>query len=467
MSRKDFIWGAASASYQVEGHPKDDGRGLSKWDVYTNQYRVTEAVVGVQQTGNVAINAYDREQYLKDIAVMKEAGLDAYRFSLSWSRILPQGTGVVNKAGLDHYRRFVDDLLAAGIKPMVTLYHWDMPWALHEWGGWQNPLSVDWFREYAGIVFRALGDRVDTFITFNEPWVDLFYMDLVAEHVRDDAGDPMRITSAEFGRQAPAMHHLFLANAHAVREFHAVGTKGTIGIALSLSPTIPIDKSDPADVAAAKLADGLFNRWALDAVLHGTYPEDAMAALWAHNPAFAPSAADMEVIRANPVDFVGVNFYAPTYVRHDDAGPLGLGWMNTNPDEVKMFNGPVRPEAFYGLLMRIKNEYGNPPVFITENGSGFGDFDEVMVGDEVRDPLRTDYLRRHVEATLRARGDGADIRGYMAWSLFDNFEWIQGYTRRFGMVHVDFETQKRTRKWSFHAYREMIQAFRQQKTEAA
>jgi beta-glucosidase len=467
MSRADFIWGAASAAYQVEGHPGDDGRGLSKWDVYTNRYRVTDAVVGVQHTGDVAINAYDRAQYLQDIELMREAGLDAYRFSISWPRILPEGTGTVNKAGIDHYRRFVDDLLAAGIKPMVTLYHWDHPWALHEKGGWLNPRSVEWFREYAGIVFRALGDRVDTFITFNEPWVDLFYMDLVAEHARDGLPDPAQVTSAELGRQAPAMHHLFLANAHAVRDFHDLGIKGTIGIALPLTPTIAIDPHNAEDAAAARLADGLINRWPLDAVLRGTYPDDAMAALRANNRDFALPPADLAVIKANPVDFIGVNFYSPTYVRHDPNGPFGIGMRDTNPDAIKAFNGPVRPEEFYRLLMRLKADYGNPPVIITENGAGFGEVDEYVVGDTVRDPLRTDYIRRHVDAVLRARCDGADIRGYMAWSLFDNFEWIQGYTRRFGMVYVDFQTQKRTRKWSFHAYREIIRAFREEDAAAA
>lgn len=467
MSRANFIWGAASAAYQVEGHTGDDGRGPSKWDVYTNRYRVTERVVGVQQTGNIAINAYDRAQYLSDIALMQEAGLDAYRFSISWPRVLPAGAGAVNRAGIDHYRRFVDDLLAAGIQPMVTLYHWDFPWALHEKGGWHNPQSVGWFREYANVVFRALDDRVDTFVTFNEPWVDIFFMDLVAEHVRDNWPDPLQVTSAEYGRNAPALHHVFLANACAVRDFHDRGAKGTIGIALPLTPTIPVDPHNAEDVAAARLADGLVIRWPLDAVLRGAYPDDAMAALREHNRDFVVPPADMDIIKANPVDFIGVNYYAPLYVRHDRSRALGLGWQDTNPDKVKAFNGPVRPEEFYRLLMRLRSDYGNPPVIITENGAGFGEIDEVLADDTVRDPLRTDYIRRHVDAVLGARHDGADIRGYMAWSLFDNFEWIQGYTRRFGMVHVDFDTQRRTRKWSFHAYREMIRTLRDEEPAAA
>jgi beta-glucosidase len=436
-----------------------DGRGPSKWDVYTHDYRITEAVVGTQYDADVAINAYDRRQYLADIALMREAGLDAYRFSVSWPRILPAGAGALNQAGLDHYSRFVDDLLAAGVAPIVNLYHWDFPEALHEKGGWHNRDVIGWFADYAAIVFRALADRVGTFITMNEPYIDLFMMDLIAEKARDHKPDPMRATSADFGRQAPAMHHMLTAHARAVEAFRAIARPGSmIGIALPLYPTIPIDPVKPADIAAAELTDGLLNRWPLDAVFRGTYPDDVVAALQARNPGFVPAAADLAVLKANPVDFLGVNFYSPAYVLHDDGYPLGLGWGNeaTNPDKVKAFNGPVRPEELYRLLIRIRDEYGNPPVAITENGTGFGDFDEVMAEGIVKDPLRTDYITRHIEATLKARGEGADVRGFLVWSLFDNFEWIQGYERRFGMVHVDFDSQKRTPKQSFYAYRDII-----------
>jgi beta-glucosidase len=449
-----FLWGAASAAFQVEGAWQADGKGLSKWDVYTNRDRITEAVVGKQHTANVAINAYDRRQYLGDIALMRDLGIDAYRFSLSWPRILPAGTGAVNRAGLDHYRLFIDDLRDAGI----ALYHWDFPQALQEQGGWHNPRSVEWFRNYAGIVFRALGDRVETFITFNEPFIDLFLMDPIAENVRAHAKNPTAITAAQYGAQAPAMHNLFLANAKAVAEFRDLGLKGMIGMAVPLIPPIPFDPGNAADVAAAALEDAVINRWPLDAIFKGTYPELAIAALRLHNPDFVYPASDLDLLRASPVDFLGVNFYAPAYIRHDSSYPLGIRWWDTNPDAVKAFNGPVRPEALHKLLLRIKTDYGNPPVFITENGAGFGDFDEVRDGTVVRDPLRTDYIRRHAEAVLRARGDGADVRGYMVWSLFDNFEWVQGYERRFGMVYVDFETQERVAKESLHAYKAIIAA---------
>ena len=453
-----FLWGAASAAYQVEGGWEADGKGLSKWDIYTNRDRITVPTTGKQETGNVAINQYSREQYLKDIAIMRDLGLNAYRFSIAWPRILPEGTGRVNQAGVDYYSRLVDDLIANGIKPVVTLYHWDFPWTLHEKGGFHNRAVIDWFRAYAGIVFRALGDRVDTFITMNEPFYDLFFMDIIADNVRNRR-QPMDITSAQWAAQVPALHNLYLASAAAVGEFRTVGRPGTIGIALPLSPTIPLDAANSDDVAAARTWDTFFNRWPLDAALAGTYAEDVIATLKKLAPGFSLSDADRAALAADRVDFVGVNFYAPAYCRRNDARPLGVEW-GMNPDPVPAFNGPVRPNALYELLMRIRNEYGNPPILITENGAGFGPNDEVMADGVVKDPLRADYIRRHIDAVLRARRDGADVRGYMEWCLFDNFEWFRGYDARFGMVHVDFDTQARTVKQSLHAYREIIAAER-------
>ena len=458
VTPRAFVWGAASAAFQVEGAWQADGKGLSKWDVYTNRDSITEAVIGKQETANVAINAYDRRQYLGDIATMRDLGIGAYRFSVSWPRILPAGTGAVNQSGLDHYRRFIDDLHDAGIAPMVTLYHWDFPEELQKQGGWHNPQSVEWFRNYAAIVFRALGDRVDTFITFNEPFIDLYLMDPIAENVR--AKRPIAITTAQYGRQAPAMHNLFLANARAVAEFRGLGSKGMIGMAVPLKPAVPNDPGRDKDVKAAALVDAVFNRWPLEAIFRGTYPDEVIRTFGGLNPAFRVTAEDLALLAANPVDCLGVNYYAPAFVAHDEAYPLGLNWNDVNPDPVPAFNGPVRPEALNKLLLDIRDTYGNPPVFITENGAGFGDFDEVRDGALVKDPLRTDYIRRHIQAVLQARSAGADVRGYLVWSLFDNFEWIQGYERRFGMVWVDFETQERIPKESFHAYKAIIAADR-------
>ena len=455
----EFLWGAASAAYQVEGGWDKDGRGLSKWDVYTNDWHITVPQIGRNETGNVAINAYDRDQYLKDIALLNELGVNAYRFSVSWPRVLPAGTGAVNQPGLDYYSRLVDDLLAAGIAPVVTLYHWDFPWVLHQKGGFHNRDVVGWFTDYAGTMFRALGDRVDKFITMNEPFIDLMMMDLVAENARAGRVPTERMTAEQYGRQIPALHNLYVAAAAATAEYRRQGHGGMVGLAAPLSPASPVDPANPADVEAAGNWQRFFNRWPLDVAIEGIYADDVLATLNKLNPGFSVSDADRATLKAGTVDFIGVNFYAPAFIRHDPDGPLGVA-PGENPDAVKAHNGPVRPEALHDLLIYIRDNYGDLPIMITENGAGFGDGDEVMADGVVKDPLRADYIRRHVDAVLRARAEGVDVIGYMEWCPFDNFEWWKGYEARFGMVHVDFETQKRTPKQSFHAYREIIAANR-------
>jgi beta-glucosidase len=457
MGPTKFLWGAASAAYQVEGAWQADGKGLSNWDIYTNVYRATEPVTGRHETGNVAINAYDRAQYLEDIALMRKLGLNCYRFSLSWARLLPDGVGRVNEAGVAHYQQFVVDLLEAGIEPVVTLYHWDLPRALDDRGGWYNPESVGWFRQYASLVREALGAKVSKFITFNEPFIDLFLIEPMVENIKTGIGEPAAITDAQYGRQAVALHHWLLANALTIGDFRAEGYRGEIGVALPLMPTIPENPGKSDDILSAGLGDAVINRWCLDALFKGRYPIEVMNSFQALNPDFVVTADDLATLAANRPDFLGVNFYAPAYVRHDPLKPLGINWMETNPDPAPAaFNGPVRPDYLRRLLERIRDEYDNPPVYITENGAGFGPIDEVLEGDTVNDPRRANYIRRHVDAALKAREAGVDLRGYMVWSLFDNFEWLQGYDRRFGIVHVDFDSQKRTPKRSFEAYREII-----------
>ncbi len=455
-----FLWGAASAAYQVEGGWDKDGRGLSKWDVYTNDWQITLPTTGKVETGNVAINAYDHDQSLTDIALLKQLGVNAYRFSVSWPRVLPAGIGAVNRPGLDYYSRLVDDLLAAGIKPVVTLYHWDFPQALHEKGGFHNRDVLGWFTEYAVTMLKGLGDRVDTFITMNEPFIDLMMMDLIAENVRDGRLPPERRSAEQYGRQIPALHNLFVAAASATAEFRRQGYKGTVGLAAPLSPASAADPDNPADVTAAAEWERFFNRWPLDASLKGAYPADLMATLNKLNPGFTVSDADLSVLKSGTVDFIGVNFYAPTFVRANADLPLSAE-PGFNPDTVKAHNGPVRPGALHDLLLYIRDNYGDPPIMITENGAGFGDRDEVMADGIVKDPLRADYIRRHIDAVLQARDEGARVIGYMEWSPFDNFEWWRGYDSRFGMVHVDFASQKRTPKQSFHTYREIIAGHRQ------
>ncbi len=451
----EFLWGAASAAYQVEGGWDKDGRGLSKWDIYTNDWHITVPQIGRNETGNVAINAYDHDQLLKDIALLKQLGANAYRFSISWPRVLPEGVGAVNQPGIDYYSRLVDDLLAAGIKPVITLYHWDFPWVLHQKGGFHNRDVVGWFTEYGVTVLKALGDRVDTFITMNEPFIDVMMMDLIAENARAGRTPTERMTAEQYGRQIPALHNLFVAAAATAAEYRRQGFRGTIGLAAPLSPASAVDPANPADVAAAADWERFFNRWPLDAAIKGIYAPDVMATLNRLNPGFTVSAADLATLKAGAVDFIGVNFYAPNFVRHNPERPLNAE-TGYNPDAVKAHNGPVRPQALHDLLLYIRDNYGDPPIMITENGAGFGDRDEVMGDGVVNDPLRADYIRRHIDAVLQARAEGANVIGYMEWCPFDNFEWWRGYDARFGMVHVDFETQKRTPKQSFHTYAEII-----------
>jgi beta-glucosidase len=266
-SQQKFIWGVASASYQVEGAYQADGKGESNWDVYTNKYEVTKAVTGKNETGNIAVNQYDRTQYLKDFALMKQLGVTHYRFSLAWARLLPNGVGAINKNGVEHYSMFIDDLLSFHIQPCITLYHWDMPQALQEQGGWNNPKSIDWFAEYSNLVFKLYGGKCKYFITFNEPNIDLQLITLMVNNVIAKKASPFATTTQEYVNQAIATHHINVANLMATDKYHSLKLGGKIGITLSLFPTMVKDSSNSKDVAAAVLWDGLHNRWFLDAAL--------------------------------------------------------------------------------------------------------------------------------------------------------------------------------------------------------
>ena len=459
-AQEPFVWAVASASYQVEGAYQEDGKGESNWDVYTNRYRITQPLTGKVQTGNIAIKAYDRTQYLKDIALMKALGVTAYRFSISWARILPEGTGKVNEMGIQHYKTFIDDLLASGIQPMITLFHWDLPQTLQEQGGWTNPQSVHWFEDYAILLFKRFGNKVKTYITFNEPQVDLFLFGSIIDNMIHKKKAPFLITSEQWAERATAAHNLLLANATVIRDFHRFKLPGRIGITLSLSPTIPQDPNNPEDVKAATIVDGLDLRWFLDPLFKGKYPEDILTLFQQYNKTFKPTAEDYALFAANKPDFLGVNFYAPQYIRPDKNMAFGVSVLPKNPDSVPMFNGPVRPEYLYKILMRLKNEYGNPVMLITENGAGFGSKDDSLVNHQVHDSLRTDYIRRHIDTAMQARKDGANLQGYTVWSIFDNFEWIFGYDRRFGIVYVNFKTQERIPKQSYYEYQKIIAGYK-------
>ena len=440
-----FLWGVATAAYQAEGAYQTDGKGESKWDFLTNKVGITQMIIGEKQTGNVTINMYDRTQYLKDIQLMKELGVNCYRFSLDWSRIIPDGTGAVNEKALAHYDVLIDDLLAAGIEPLVTIYHFDYPVVLMQKGGWGNPEMENWWLNYATIVIKRYGHKVKHFITFNEPYIEFFLVEnmLTAPH---DAS----LSKAFYMSQMQKAHRQLMTNAKITKIYHDLNLKGEIGIVLNLNPGAPWDAKKPADVEAAKFQDVLINDLFLDPIFKGSYPKMALDSLAKYNPSFKPSVEDLAFIAAQKPDFLGINYYAPAIVKGEDS-PMSLKWLDNNPDSIKSNVGPVKPEYLYKMLMRLKSEYGNPKVYITENGTGFKS-EDVKVDNKINDVLRTDYIKRHIESVLKAKQEGANVNGYVVWSGWDNFEWVSGYTKRLGLIYVDFATQQRTPKQSYYWY---------------
>ncbi len=438
-----FTWGAATASFQIEGGAKDDGKGESIWDRFCR----TPGKVLNGDTGDVACDHYHRWQ--SDITLMQSLGLKAYRFSIAWPRILPLGggTGRKNPAGLDFYSRLVDGLLGAGIEPFVTLYHWDLPQALQDRGGWPVRESADAFAEYAELVARRLGDRVKRWMTVNEPWVSAIMGYYTGEHAPGHAD--MREAMA-------AAHHLLLGHGWAVPIIRRDSPGCQVGIALNLSPQVPASPSD-ADAEAARFIDGANNRWFLDPISGRRYPQDVVEALSAREGILLDfdRPGDQDAIAA-PLDFVGINYYTRGIVRSDEI-PERKNEPRTvlpNPNPTDM-GWEVYPEGLYQLLIRLKKDYQFPAYYITENGAAYPD----TIGPEGRvdDPRRVSYLREHFSAAAQAIGEGVPLKGYFVWSLTDNFEWAYGYTKRFGIVYVDYPTQQRTPKASAGWYRRVIE----------
>ena len=452
--REPFRWGAASAAYQVEGSSAADNKGLSIWDVYLDQ----EHLAGPGISGKVAINFYDRDQYLKDIALMKQMGLTSYRFSISWPRIIPDGLGPVNPAGVAHYRQFITDLKAAGIQPMLTLYHWDMPASLAAAGGWENRTSIDWFKHYAEVVFANFADQVDLFVLVNEPAIERDIKTAAEARLAGQKGELQLLPdNAHLAVSLKTYNHVLLASAAAAETFHAKGYKGRLGIALPLLPTLTAANAPATDAAAARFADGVLNRWFLDAIYKGAYPADILAYAHAHALATDVQAGDAERVHAAHFDYLGVNYYAPAFFRHATGATEAEVYLPQGVDAA--FNGPVRPDQFKALLDRIRTEYGNPTVFITENGAGFPGDDQLANG-AVRDVRRCRYVISHVAAMQQAIAAGADVRGYHLWSSHDNLEWFSGYGGRFGLIYVDFDTQQRIPKLSAGIYARLIRGER-------
>ena len=441
----DFQFGAATSAYQVEGAWQADGKGMSVLDFYTNQVGIAGGA-----TGNIAIDQYRR--FGEDIDHLRRLGVDTYRFSIAWSRILPEGTGAVNPDGIEHYSAVIDSLLAAGIEPVVTLYHQDLPLALMRNGGWGHPESPEWFAEYARIVFEAYGDRVSTWITLNEPYMETMYIGSIVKGqlTLAEDGSFVPVPGAALAAQTLDTHHHLLAHGRAVQVFRDLGLPGRIGVTLNLSPVYAASEY-PEDRAAARLEDGILNRWFLDAVLRGSYPADVL-----EEYRTAGLTADLDGISALaqvPPDFIGVNYYAPRRVRERvDAPRFGIEVI-ANKDTVSSILGEVYPEGLYDLLLRLRDDYGSPRLIVTENGCGFGENDEAVVGGRIHDRHRVQYLHDHLRQVHRALGEDVPVEGYIVWSAFDHFEYTAGYARRYGLIHVDFDTQDRLWKDSAHAYR--------------
>jgi beta-glucosidase len=432
----DFIWGAATASYQIEGAVHEDGRGESVWD----RFCATQGKVRGGDSGAVACDFYHR--YRDDIQLMRELGLDAFRFSIAWPRVLPDGRGRVNTAGLDFYDRLVDELLRAGIEPFATLFHWDTPQALEDAGGWSERATAEAFVEYTEAVVARLGDRVRHWMTHNEPWVHAWIGHAWGEHA------PGRTSEAD---AVAAAHHLLLSHGWAVEAIRRATPDAQVGIVLNLAHAYPATGS-PEDEAAAWRVDGESNRWFLDPIFRGSYPADLLD----RNELVAAVArdGDLDAIAA-PIDFLGVNNYFRFVVGAGDDGPRFIA----NPEAQHTDMGwEVHPDGLYRLLVRIARDYAPAAIYVTENGAAFGD---VRVHDgAVHDPERVAYLDGHIDAVARAAADGAPLKGYFVWSFLDNFEWAHGYSKRFGVVYVDYTTLERVPKDSFYWYRDLIAAQR-------
>jgi beta-glucosidase len=433
----DFRWGCSTSSYQIEGAVLEDGRGESIWDRFCGETgRIRDA-----SSGAVACDHYHR--WPEDLDLARSLGVNAYRFSIAWPRILPQGRGALNEKGLDFYSRLVDGMLERGLQPWATLYHWDLPQALQEQGGWANRATVDAFLEYTEVVTRRLGDRVKHWITHNEPFCTAFLGNHEGNHAPGLTDHKTALL---------VCHHLLLSHGRAVPLIHRQVADAKVGITLSLHPISPA--SDSAEDAAAALRhDGLRNRWFLDP-LHGRgYPADILALLGTDAPQLL--ASDLHDI-ATTNDFLGVNYYFPERVENAPGhGPIATRVVEMAGVERTAFGWEVDPEGMVTLLTRIQRDYAPACVYLTENGSTF---DDVMRPDgSINDEQRRSYLERHLAATARAIAAGVPVKGYFAWSLLDNFEWAEGYVRRFGLAYVDFQTQQRTLKASGHWYANFLQ----------
>jgi beta-glucosidase len=453
-----FAWGTSTAAYQIEGAAHDDGRGPSIWDTYSH----TPGRVARGETGDVACDHYHR--FEADLDLMASLGLTAYRFSVAWPRVMPTGAGPVNQAGLDFYRRLVDGLVERDITPLVTLYHWDLPEALQARGGWANRDVVGWFGDYASVVAAAIGDAVPTFTTLNEPWCSAFLGHATGVHAPGVTDDETALRVA---------HHLNLAHGAGASAVRAEAPQARISISLNLAQVYPAS-ADPEDAEAARHVDGLANRIFLDPVLRGFYPDDVVTSTRGWCDWSFVRDGDLAAI-AVPLDVLGVNYYSPSRIAGPrvvagladrptaagrwtgESGADPVAWPGTDQAWSVPQPGPytdmgwrIEPSSFRDLLTRVARDYPEVPLMVTENGCAYADGPDER--GRVADVRRIGYLHDHLAAVHGAIEDGADIRGYYLWSFMDNFEWSLGYAKRFGIVHVDYDTLERTPKDSARWY---------------
>ena len=451
----DFLWGAATASYQIEGAVATDGRGPSIWDTFSH----TPGAVWNGDNGDIACDHYHRMD--EDLDLMGRLGVAAYRFSVAWPRVIPEGTGAINQRGLDFYRRLVDGLRARDIEPTLTLYHWDLPQPLEDRGGWTERDTAEAYAHYVDVVARTLGDGVERWITLNEPWCSS-WLGYGSGHHAPGGHD--------IGRAAAATHHLLLAHGLAVPILRETIADAKVGITLNLSDHRP-GSEDPLDVAAARRADGNLNRLFLEPIFHGHYPPDMLAHYANVAPGFGVIREGDLALISQPLDFLGVNYYSPVTVvdesrateartagyvvaTGDQFPDLRLRGLETPGRDRTAMDWEIQAAGLTALLVRIRDEYTTLPIYITENGAAFDDY--VDPDGNVRDFNRGAYLQEHISAVHDAMDAGVNVQGYFVWSLLDNFEWAFGYSRRFGIVWVDFPTGARLPKESFHWYRDAI-----------
>ncbi|MDA8232632.1 MAG: GH1 family beta-glucosidase [Magnetospirillum sp.] len=420
-----FLWGASTSSYQIEGALDADGRGPCVWDTFAAADKI--------QDGSSAATACDHyHRWPEDIALMKQAGFNAYRFSIAWPRVIPAGSGAVNAKGLDFYDRLVDGLLDAGIRPMACLYHWDLPQPLEDGGGWQGREVIGPFAEYARVVTRRLADRVKDWMMLNEPNVVAIFGYGVGEHAPGHTLGEQGILKA--------LHHQNLAQGAALRAIAAEHSGLTLGTVINLQPC-RAESGRPEDIAAAARWDAVWNRVPLDGLLRGRIPP-----LLAEAMKDIVKPGDEEAIRY-PIDLLGINYYSRMTMKHEAGHPFDVWWGDAHCDRYTFMGWPVQPDGLYDLLAEFKRDYGNPAVFIAENGAAYDD--TVDADGQIRDAERVRFLKDHLEAVARAIADGCNVKGYLCWSLLDNFEWAFGLSKRFGIVRVDYDTLKRTPKDSY------------------